>query len=74
VSISYRTAAVIGPGLGGLLVVTLGSTTLAFAANVVAFVVGRAPLTERRYFGLRAYCEAIGPDWPTYLEFRSTCP
>jgi predicted MFS family arabinose efflux permease len=42
VSISYRTAAVIGPGLGGLLVVALGSTTLAFAANALAFLVSMA--------------------------------
>ena len=26
------------------------------------------------YFGFCAYCEAIGPDCPTYLEFRSTWP
>ena len=26
------------------------------------------------YFGFWAYCEAIGPDCPTYLEFRSTWP
>jgi MFS family permease len=39
VSISYRSAAVIGPGLGGLLVVGLGSTELAFAVNAVTFAV-----------------------------------
>ena len=38
VSISYRTAAVVGPGLGGLLVVGLGSTQLAFSANALAFL------------------------------------
>ena len=42
VSISYRTAAVVGPGLGGLLVVGLGSTQLAFSANALAFCVSMA--------------------------------
>ena len=42
VSISYRTAAVMGPGLGGLLVVGLGSTQLAFSANALAFCVSMA--------------------------------
>lgn len=37
VSISYRSAAVVGPGLGGLLVVGLGSTEAAFALNAVTF-------------------------------------
>lgn len=37
ISISHRSAAVIGPGLGGLLVVGLGSTSLAFAVNAAAF-------------------------------------
>ncbi len=39
VSISSRSAAVVGPGLGGLLVVGLGSTEAAFAVNVVMFMV-----------------------------------
>lgn len=42
VSISYRSAAVIGPGLGGILVVGLGSAALAFAANAVAFGISMA--------------------------------
>jgi DHA3 family tetracycline resistance protein-like MFS transporter len=42
VSISYRSAAVIGPGLGGLLVVGLGSTALAFAVNAAAFLLSAA--------------------------------
>jgi DHA3 family tetracycline resistance protein-like MFS transporter len=41
-SISYRTAAVVGPGLGGLLVVGLGSTPAAFAANAAAFALSMA--------------------------------
>jgi DHA3 family tetracycline resistance protein-like MFS transporter len=39
VSISSRSAAVVGPGLGGLLVVGLGSTHLAFAVNALTFAV-----------------------------------
>lgn len=42
VSISHRTAAVVGPGLGGLLVVGLGSTQLAFGVNALAFLVSMA--------------------------------
>ncbi len=42
VSISYRTAAVVGPGLGGLLVVGLGSTQLAFGVNALAFLMSMA--------------------------------
>ena len=37
ISISHRSAAVLGPGLGGLLVVGLGSSSLAFAVNSAAF-------------------------------------
>lgn len=46
ISLSYRTAAVVGPGLGGVLVAGLGSTDLAFAANAVAF--GLSMLVLRR--------------------------
>ena len=34
----------------------------------------RSGCRRRTYFGFCAYCEAIGPDCPTYLEFRSTWP
>lgn len=39
ISISYRSMAVLGPGLGGLLVVGLGDVRLAFAVNAVTFLV-----------------------------------
>ena len=48
VSVSYRTAAVIGPGLGGILVAGLGSTQLAFAANALAFLISMAFLVGLR--------------------------
>lgn len=37
ISISYRSMAVIGPGLGGVLVAGLGNIRLAFAVNAVTF-------------------------------------
>jgi DHA3 family tetracycline resistance protein-like MFS transporter len=39
ISISHRSAAVIGPGIGGLLVVGMGSTSLALAVDAAAFAV-----------------------------------
>ena len=39
ISISYRSMAVLGPGLGGLLVAGLGNIRLAFAVNAVTFLV-----------------------------------
>ncbi len=48
VSVSYRSAAVIGPGLGGILVAGLGSTQLAFAANSLAFLISMAFLVGLR--------------------------
>jgi len=37
-SVSYRTAAVIGPGLGGVIVVALGQPRMAFALNALTFL------------------------------------
>lgn len=60
VSISYRTAAVVGPGLGGLLVVGLGSTQLAFSANALAFCVSMAFLLGIHEPARRARDGALG--------------
>ena len=60
VSISYRTAAVVGPGLGGVLVVALGSTTLAFAVNAGAFLVSMMFLFGVREPAMKARDAALG--------------
>ncbi|HSO04551.1 MAG TPA: MFS transporter [Candidatus Limnocylindrales bacterium] len=60
VSISYRTAAVVGPGLGGLLVVGLGSTQLAFSVNALAFGVSMAFLLGVHEPALPARDGALG--------------
>ncbi len=60
VSVSYRTAAVIGPGLGGLAVVGLGSTSLAFAFNAAAFCVSMLFLLPLREPPMLARDEVLG--------------
>ncbi|CAB4846245.1 unannotated protein [freshwater metagenome] len=39
ISVSYRTAAVIGPGLGGVIVIALGQPRGAFAVNALTFLI-----------------------------------
>jgi DHA3 family tetracycline resistance protein-like MFS transporter len=44
ISVSYRTAAVIGPGVGGVLVAGLGQVRLAYAVNSLTFLLSLACL------------------------------
>lgn len=45
ISVSYRTASVIGPGIGALVVTVAGGTRTAFALNAVTFAVSLLSLT-----------------------------
>ncbi|MGV1003224.1 MAG: MFS transporter [Candidatus Nanopelagicales bacterium] len=48
ISVSYRTAAILGPGLGGLLVAGLHSPSAAFALHSLAFLLSMAFLPRLR--------------------------